>query len=118
MMTSDKIGAQHRARKAVLGRQRQRRGPLELVLQSTRSQSIRHAAVMAGDAEGEEAAKRSERRPDGWPHNEAVMRSISGCLALSTIMPNGVLSGDRWKFAAGNLRCGEGYVVMRRDQWT
>ena len=28
-----------------------------------------------------------------------------------------VLSGGWWKFAAGDLRCGEDYVIMRRDQW-
>ena len=29
-----------------------------------------------------------------------------------------VLSGECWKSAGGNLRCGEDYVIMRRDQWT
>ena len=29
-----------------------------------------------------------------------------------------VLSGEWWKFAAGDLRCGEDYVIMRRDQWS
>jgi arginine/ornithine transport system substrate-binding protein len=29
----------------------------------------------------------------------------------------GVLSRGWWKFAGGDLRCGGGYVIMRRDRW-
>ena len=36
---------------------------------------------------------------------------------LCMTVAGAVLSGGWWKFAAGDLRCGEDYVIMRRDQW-
>ena len=58
------------------------------------------------------------RLPAGGGRHRLAVRGGTAGSGPALLRPQArVLSGEWWKFAAGDLRCGKGYVIMRRDQW-